>query len=117
MGAAQLVEVEVTLQSGWQERGLLGIEGVLGDGAGGGGGGRGQVEGVAMGVIVGGASILLLQVEVTQADGQTGVVRFTPQRGGAHCGERAWAQAVRRNNLTLWKGRERKESGIETERE
>lgn len=75
------------------------------------------MEGVAMGVIVVGASVLLLQVEVTQADGQAGVVRFTPQGGGAHCGERAWTQAVGRNNLTLWKGRERKGSGNETERE
>lgn len=60
---------------------------------------------MAVGVIVGRASIILLQVEVTQADGQAGVVSFTPQRGGAHCGEGAWAQTVRRYNLTVWKGR------------
>lgn len=69
VGAAQLMEVEVTLQGGGQERGLLGVEGVLWYGAGGGGRGRGQVEGVAVGVSIGGPSVLLLQVEVTQADG------------------------------------------------
>ncbi len=66
------------------------------------------MKGVAVGVIVGGASILLLQVEVTQADRQAGVIGFTPQRGGAHCCEGAWTQAVRRNNLTVWKGRKEK---------
>lgn len=119
VGAPQLVEVEVTLQSGWQERGLLGVEGVLGDGAGGGGRGRGQMESVAVGVAVGSASVLLLQVEVTQADRQAGVICFTSQRGGADCGEGAWAQAVGRDNLTVckWREMERRGNGIETGRE
>ncbi len=39
VGTAQLVEVEVALQGGRQQRGLLRVEGVLGYGAGGGGGG------------------------------------------------------------------------------
>lgn len=106
VGATQLVEVEVTFQGGGQQGGLLGVEGVLWYGAGGGGGGGGQVEGVAVGVVVGGAPVLLLQVEVAQADGQAGVVSFAPQRGGAHCGEGAWAQAIGRNNLTVCGGRE-----------
>lgn len=115
VGAAQLVEVEVALQGGGQQRGLLGVEGILWYGAGGGGGGRGEVEGVAVGVSVSGAPVFLLQVEVAQADGQTGVVSFAPQGGGAHRGEGAWAQAVGRNNLAVWKWRrekkQRKNSG------
>lgn len=117
VGAPQLVEVEVALQGGWQQRGLLGVEGVLWYRAGGGGGGRSQVERVAMGLSVGGASVLLLQVEVTQADRQAGVISLPSQRGGAHCGEGAWAQAVGRNNLTVWRGsREKREWGGEGER-
>lgn len=105
VGATQLVEVEVALQCGRQQGGLLGVDGVLGYGAGGGRGGGGQVKGVVVGVIVGVASVLLLQVEVAQADRQAGVIGFAPQRGGAHCGEGAWAQAVRRNNLAVCKER------------
>lgn len=63
------------------------------------------MEGVAVGVHVGGPPILLLQIEVTQADRQARVVSLASQGGGAHCGEGAWAQAVRRNNLTFWSGR------------
>jgi len=106
VGAAQLVEMEVALQGGRQQRGLLGVEGVLGYGAGGGRGGGGQVEGVALGVVVAVAAVLLLQVEVTQADGQTGVVSFPPERRGAHRSEGAWAEAVGRNNLAVWKEKE-----------
>lgn len=89
MSATQLVEVEVAVQGGRQQRRLLGVEGVLGYGAGGGGGG--QVEGVPVGVVVAVASVVLLQVEVTQADGQAGVVSLTPEGGRAHCGEGARA--------------------------
>lgn len=76
VGATELVEMEVALQGGWEQRGLLGVEGVLRDGAGRGGRGRSQVEGVAVGLGVERPSIILLQVEVTQADRQTGVVGF-----------------------------------------
>lgn len=106
VSATELVKVEVALQGRWQKGGLLGVEGVLGDRAGGGGGGRGQVESVAVGVGVGGASVFLLKVEVTQADGEAGVVCLAPQSGGADCREGAWAQAVGRNNLAVWRGRE-----------
>lgn len=101
VGAAQLVEMEVTLQGRRQQRGLLGVQGVLRDGTRRGGRGRSQVEGVAVGLSVDGPSIILLQVEVTQADRQTGVVGFVPQRGGAQRGERARTQAVGRNNLAV----------------
>lgn len=54
MSTTELVEVEVTFQGRRQERGLLGVQGVLWDGAGGRGGGcGGQVQGVTVGVIVG----------------------------------------------------------------
>ncbi|TNN77852.1 hypothetical protein EYF80_011909 [Liparis tanakae] len=115
VGAAQLVEMEVALQGGGQQGGLLGVEGVLGYGAGGGRGGGGQVEGVAVGVVVAVAAVLLLQVEVTQADGQTGVVRFPPERRGAHRGEGARAEAVGRNNLTVCKEKETERELNETE--
>lgn len=101
VGAAQLVEVQVALQGRRQQGGLLRVQGILGNGAGGGGGRRGQVQRVA--VRVGGASVLLLQVEIAQADGEAGVVGLAPQGGGAHRGEGAWAQAVRRNDLTVCK--------------
>lgn len=101
VGAAQLVEMEVALQGGRQQRGLLGVEGVLRDGARRGGRGRSQVEGVAVGLSVDGPSVILLQVEVTQTDRQTGVVGFVPQRGGAQRGEGARAEAVGRNNLAF----------------
>ena len=58
-----------------------------------------------MGVAVGGASILLLYVEVTQADRQARVVCLTPQRRGADCGEGTWAKTVGGNNLTVCKGK------------
>lgn len=91
MGAAQLVEAEVALQRRGQQRGLLGVEGVLrdGTGGGGGGGGRGQVEGVAVGVSVGRAPVLLLQVEVAEADGEAGVVGLAAQGRRADRGEGA----------------------------
>lgn len=101
VGAAQLVEMQVALQRGRQQRGLLGVKGVLRDGTRRGGRGRSQVEGVAVGLGVEGPSIVLLQVEVTQADGQTGVSGFVPQRGGAQRGERAWTEEVWRNNLAV----------------
>lgn len=106
VGAAQLVEVEVALQGGRQQGGLLGVEGVLRDGAGRGGRGRGQVEGVAVGLGVDGPPVVLLQVQVAQADGQTGVVGLVTQRGGPQRGEGARAEAVGRNDLAVWKGRE-----------
>lgn len=81
VGAAKLVEVQVALQGRRQQRGLLRVKGVLRNGAGGGRGGGGQLEGVAVGVSVGVASLLLLQVEVTQADRQAGVVSFAAERG------------------------------------
>lgn len=65
------------------------------------------MECVAVGMIVGGVSVILLQVEVTQADGQAGVIRFTTQGRGAHRGEGAWAKTVGRNNLTVCRGRDR----------
>lgn len=104
VGAAQLVEMEVALQGGRQQRGLLGVEGVLRDGARRGGRGRSQVEGVAVGLSVDGPSVILRQVEITQADRQTGVVGFVPQRGGAQRGERARTEAVGRNGLAVCKG-------------
>lgn len=54
-----------------------------------------------MGLRVDGPSIIRLQVEVTQADRQTGVIGFVPQRGGAQRGERARTEAVGRNNLAV----------------
>lgn len=59
------------------------------------------MEGVAVGLRVDGPSIIRLQVEVTQADRQTGVIGFVPQRGGAQRGERARTEAVGRNNLAV----------------
>lgn len=52
-------------------------------------------------VCVGVASVLPLKVEVTQANRETGVVCPTAERGGARRRERARAQTVRRNNLTV----------------
>lgn len=101
VSATKLVEVEVTLQGGWEQRGLLGVKGILWDGTRRGGRGRGQMEGVTVGLSVDGTSIVLLQVEVTQADRQAGVVGLVSERRGAQRGERAWTEAVGRNNLAL----------------
>lgn len=67
------------------------------------------MDGVALGVSMGGPSIILRQVEVTQAYRQTGITGFMPQRRGLHSGERVWAEGVSRHNLAVWK---KKEVGI-----
>lgn len=69
------------------------------------------MKGVAVGMAVGGASVLLLKVKVTQADGQAGVIGLTAEGRGAHCGERARAQAVGRHDLTVWKERGERSPG------
>lgn len=85
VGSPEVVEAEVALELGREEVGVLGIEGVLRDGA---GGGR-HVE------------ALLLQVEVTQADREARVLCLPPQRWPADGGEGAGPQAVRRNDFTV----------------
>lgn len=74
------------------------------------------MEGVVVGVVMSVASIFLPQVEITQADRQSGIVHIMPQGGGAHCGEGAWAEAVGRDNLTACKGREEGGGVVEVER-
>lgn len=85
VGSPEVVEAEVALQLGREEVGVLGVEGVLRDGA---GGGR-HVEGV------------LLQVEVAQADREARVLRVPPQRGPADGCEGARPQAVGRDDFTV----------------
>lgn len=92
VGSPEVVEAEVALQLGRQEVGVLGVEGVLRDGA---GGGR-HMEGV------------LLQVEVTQADREARVLRVPPQRGPADGREGARPQAVGRDELTVCGEKENK---------
>lgn len=92
VGTTELVEAQVTLQSRREERGLLGVERILWDGAS--GQGWGQAE----------SGLVLLQVQVTQADGQTGCVGLTPQRGRApDRGEGARADTVWRDDFTFCK--------------
>lgn len=85
VGSPEVVEAEVALQLGREEVGMLGVEGVLRDGA---GGGR-HVEGV------------LLQVEVAQADREARVLRVPPQRRPPDGREGARPQAVGRDELAV----------------
>lgn len=95
MGSPEVVEAEVALQLGRKEVGVLGVEGVLRDGA---GGGR-HVEGV------------LLQVEVAQADREARVLCVPPQRGPADGREGAGPQAVERDDFTVCGEKENKKRG------
>lgn len=88
----EVVEAEIALQLGGEEVGVLGVEGVLWDGAGGGG----HMEG------------LLLQVEVAQADREPCVLCLPPQWGPPDGGEWAGTQAVRRNDFTVCGERKQK---------
>lgn len=99
VGSPEVVEAEVALQLGREEVGVLGVEGVLRDGARGGC----HMEG------------LLLQVEVTQADREARVLRLPPQRGPADGGEGAGPQAVGRNDFTVCRERENKR-GVTSEK-
>lgn len=85
VGSPEVVEAEVALQLGREEVRVLGVEGVLRDGAGGGC----HMKGV------------LLQVEVAEADRETRVLRVPAQRGPADGREGAGPQAVGRDELTV----------------
>lgn len=99
VGSPEEVEAEVALQLGREQVGVLGVEGVLRDGA---GGGR-HVEGV------------LLQVEVTQADREARVLRVPPQRGPPDGREGAGPQAVGRDDFTVC-GRKKTKKGSLSEK-
>lgn len=68
-----------------------------------------------MGVSVSGPPVLLLQVEVAEADGEAGVVGLAAQGRRAHRGEGAEAQAIWRNNFAVCKGKVEVGGGEETE--
>lgn len=99
VGSPEVVEAEVAFQLGGEEVGVLGVEGVLRDGA---RGGR-HMEG------------LLLQVEVAEADREARVLRLPPQRGPADGGEGAGPQAIGRNDFTVCGERENKK-GVTSEK-
>lgn len=102
VGSPEVVEAEVALELGREEVGVLGVEGVLWDGA------RGGHH----------VQALLLQVEVAQADREAGVLRLLPQRGPADGGEGAGPQAVGRNDFAVCgEGQEKtKEVSLQRER-
>lgn len=96
VGSPEMMEAEVALQLGGEEVGVLGVKGVLWDGA---CGGR-HMEG------------LLLQIEVAQADREARVLCLPPQGGPADGGEGAGPQAVGRNDFTVCRERKQKRGHI-----
>lgn len=73
---------------------MLGVEGVLRDGA----HGCHDME------------VFLLEVEVAKAHRQSGVLSLSAQRGTPDGCEGSWAEAIRRNNFTVWNTEQKREN-------